>query len=290
MSMRHGRLQRLLFLGLILCSLCLTACSRRAVVEDVSQGEANRIVALLNGFGIHSLAEKGSRGRASYRVEVKQSDYTQAVSLLASHEMPGEQRLSFGELIEQKGLVPNSREVEALRLDHAMAVELEDALENHPSVVRARVVIRSHAVSKDVSPGASVVIQRYADREVEESSIQRLVMSSVPGLSEENISISIAPFEIREGPLQRVGVLNDGAVSVAIPLVPFLTWSIPEDDLYDVMVTLLLLAASALIVGGGVGYLLGNRKGSMSDDTQALPDGPVSLRLDSPESDLPEVR
>lgn len=289
--MNNMSVMRKWFVLLLLLCLALTGCSRRAVVEDLSQGEANHIVALLNGFGIHSFAERARGGRSKYSVEVKQSDYAEAVSLLAIHELPGEQRISFAELIEQQGFIPNSREIETLRLDHAMAVELEEALENHPAVVRARAVIRSHTASTPAEAGASIVIQRYEDRELAEEAIKELVVHSVPGLAREKVTISISPFKIREGRLQRVGVSGGTDVAVAIPLVPFLTWSIPEDDFSDVILTLLLLGASALVVGGVAGYMAGNRGAGPATQTgPRLPEaGPVSLELDSPGRDLPEI-
>ncbi|MCB0332783.1 MAG: hypothetical protein KDD55_04740, partial [Bdellovibrionales bacterium] len=104
---------------LILLSLCLSGCGDVPVARGITQSQANEIVAVLSHHGIYAFADKQVGVGDSYDVEVKKSYYTRAVDLLHAKGLPAKTPERFSDLIAQKGIIPDSREVEALRLDHA---------------------------------------------------------------------------------------------------------------------------------------------------------------------------
>ena len=140
---------------LLFCCGCLTGCGDVDLVSDVSQSKANQIVALLSQNGVEAMATRASGGRGRYTVDVDRSSYSRAVTLISEAGLPGEDEQSFSDLVTSHGMLPNSREIEALRVDRALGLELEEQLRAHPGVVAARVVVRMNFVKNNSTPSVS---------------------------------------------------------------------------------------------------------------------------------------
>src|SRR5690606_13742545 len=155
---------------------------------------ANEIVALLTSHGMASYSRKEGSSAGSFSVQVKRSLYSEAVQLMAAKGLPSEPRPTFEEFVAAKGILPNSREFEAVRLDHALAMELEDLIVSHPAVATVRAVVRVHALSSEGQGGVSLVIQKRKGVELSPDEVKRLVLQSIPGINSEQVTLSVQPL------------------------------------------------------------------------------------------------
>lgn len=276
-------------LVVLVVAVVMTGCSSTPVAQDIAQNQANEIVAVLAENGISAIARKGSGGQSRYSVEVDSEHYTEAVSLLHRHGLPGEPKRSFTELVSPQGLIPNSREMESLRLDRALGVELEEALQNYPGVASARVIVRSSFMKEGAEPGVSAVVQRLPDAQVNAEALTGIIARAVPGVVTERIlvAIEVAATPPTGAALVEGAVNNDGHV-VRVPLVPFVFLRVPKDE-YNYFVFGLLGCLFVLgLVGAVVGYWWGfyhRTKPGFDDDMVES----RSLRLERPRRDVPEI-
>ena len=110
-----------------LCGL-LSACQNSEVAHDLSERQANEIIAVLSEQGIPAAASRGTGARARFIVQVPSNHYSEAVSILHYEGLPKLEEPSVNELLSPKGFLPNSRELESMRIDRAIATELENML------------------------------------------------------------------------------------------------------------------------------------------------------------------
>lgn len=266
-----GRILTRILVGAFCLLSC--ACGSVPVAEDVSQTQATEIVATLNQSGIYALASKESGGRGKYTVEVKRSFYSQAVALLHEKGLPGERKPTFNEMVAQNGIIPNSREMDALKLDHALATEIEEMLQNHPGVASARVIVRLNFLKSAQQPAVSVVVQQREGASATSESLAPLITRIVPGVQAENVTVTTVPtLGDREGGATE-GVLNDGKRIIRVPLAPFLFfWRVPEDDYGHIVIVFFACLLMIGLVGGIVGYWYGYYQQSKQYFDTTLPE------------------
>jgi type III secretory pathway lipoprotein EscJ len=248
-----------LLLRCILLCLCLgsfSACERVQVAEDLNQQEAHEVINVLSQAGIQSESERGRGGSsAKYSVGVGRSDYTAAIKLLAQNSLPRERGLSFSELIEPKGLIPNSREIEALRVDQAIARQLEELIANKAGVLSVKAAVRMHfSGGESAGPQVALVIRQTSKASVNSVMLVPIIQSMVPGIPVENIRIDLSEAESTQSDYARYGIKTSAGGIIAVPLVPFLFWNIPGDEHYAMAVTTLALLGAAILLGALFGY------------------------------------
>ncbi len=240
----------------------LVGCNYVPVAEDLSQRQANEVIAALNDRGIGSYAERGTGSRANYKVEVKRGFYSQAKSVLFELQLPSEDKLTFADLTTQKGLVPNSREIESLRVDRALAVQVEDLLNAISQVQEARVVVRAKSLETGQSPSVSVVIKERKGTVVDPAEVVRIVSKTVPGINIDQISLYKAQQYDSKVVVSDSGVYNAAGKVVAVPLTPFLhSYRVPEGDYNGLAITF----AAFLVLTGAIGFLVGRWLGLVKD-------------------------
>lgn len=288
---RYGKLGRGLVRCLVVFSLfALAACNSTPVAYDLTQTQANQIVALLNQHGIGAVSSKETGGRGRFTVQVKNDYYAQAVTLINEKGLPGEAALSFSDLVAQQGLMPASREMEALKLDHAMAAEIEEILQTHPGIAAARAVVRMNSNKANSETAVSLVLQEKASSTIDKSEIIELVARAVPGIKRESIFVSAHKSPAAETFLMNEGALNTGSQVLRVPLVPFLlAWRVPEDDYNTLAFAIIGCFMLIGMIGGIIGYYYGfSQQGKIGAEGE-LPDlKPRTLKLDRSRRDLPE--
>lgn len=266
---------------LITCALVLlvTGCGSSPVADDLGQREANQIVAVLRDNGIDATTEKGRGSKARYTVSVASSKFGESVSLLFKLGLPGEKKASFAELMAPSGILPSSQGVEDLRLDRAIASEVEELLEGHNGVSSANVVVRSHSINSGAESSVSIVILKKKGGGLVESDIRQVVGRAVPGVRTENILIAFSEAS-------SAAMATPGSDS----LVPFLVyWKVPESEytrLAFLFVALLSLVATLAVVGG---YIWGQISVARSADTLSGEVGMVKNRPSEEEDVEAEV-
>jgi len=270
---------------LLLCFIVplLSGCGSSPVADDLGQREANKIVAILGEHGIDASTEKGRGSKGRYSVVVPSGEFGAAVALLTKFNLPAERGASFEELMAPSGILPASADVENLRMDRAIASEVEQLLLGFEGISAASVVVRSHSVVRGAAPSVSIVIQMSTES-LNQPAIYELVMKSVPGVQREGISLSAS-----SGP-SRVGSSNGQGVD---PLVPFLKfWRVPWSEYNSLAYLLIGVMALVAFLTGVAGYIYGQYEASKLsiplNQTQASRNAPVAgpPRGDDKEDDV----
>lgn len=249
------------FLRAVVLCYCLASllagCSSAPVADDVQQREANQIVAVLGKHKIQANLVKARSGKGKYSVLVKESDFPRAAEVLSRLGLPAEKKPSFQDLTGSNGIIPPSREVEALRLDRAVASELEELLRARSDVASASVLVRMHSREANERPTVTVVIQRSGPRELDISAVREIARRAVSGIQNEDVYVSVAE------PADQ----SEYVESSAAGLVPFLgVWRVPAEDHDGLVALVVLLVCFTGALAGFAGYILGqfnwlNRQG-----------------------------
>lgn len=247
------------YLFSLICFLLFSACQNVKVAENVSQYEAHKIVAELNSQGISSVYEVSSGGREQYNVLVRNADRLPAIALINNAGLLPKPDSNFSELTKSGGFLPNSRAVENLRLDRALAVELEDALLAHPEITQAKVVVRVNNLPEGEDPSVSVVLSSKTQK-LPEQKIRELLINSVPGVKKENISVLFEGKKFSGSTFQTTGLLNNSGELLTVSLVPFLFWKVPAGADYELSIAALVILIFTLLLGFVIGYLLRRKK------------------------------
>lgn len=281
-------------LVLVLC-LLVAGCSSTPVAHDLTQTQANQIVSLLNQHGIGAIANRESGGRGRFTVHVKRDHYAQAVALMTEKGLPGEHELSFAELVAGQGLLPASREMEALKLDHAIAAEIEELLREHPSVTTARAVVRLNAVKDPADTAVSLVIQEKSGESIDKLEMVEIVSRAVPGIAKEKVFVSTHKSPSSEIFTSDEGVMRSDGRVLRVPLVPFLlAWRVPTEDYNTLAFAIIACFMVIGMIGGVIGYYYGysqHGKSVMGGDLPDLKPRTLKLdgvRIDKGRRDLPE--
>ena len=244
--------------------------------DNLTQKQANQIIARLLRDGIPAEAEKTGRGdSAKYSVMVRRKDYAQAVGVIESNRLPSEPDVPLQELITPRGLIPNSREIEALRTDRAMAKELEDLFENHAQILSAKAVVRKFAAGGRGGEGVSLVLRVREGGTIRPEEIVPLVQRIVPAVPPDHIEVLLSADAVQAPAGQVAGVIA-GDPKVPVPLVPFLRWHVPDGDREGLAIAFSLVLLAACVVGVIIGYVAGQLKTAKLSRVRELPEAPAA--------------
>ncbi len=273
-----GRVQ-LLVISLILLVAPLAGCSRETVAKDVNLNQANEIVAVLNGQGLSAQIEESSQGRGKYSVSVREEQYSPSVAVLNDRGLP--KRSRFQEIVEPQGLIPNSREMEALRVDYARSLEVQELLQSHPAVSSAAVTVSRDYAAELNDAGAAVILSLRSGKSLSKEEVVELVSRVVPGIKVENIAVSMHALGESANMLVVEGATNVGGKLVRVPLVTFLFGLRVAEDDYGLFVGvifgfLFLVALLASILG----FSYGSYRGGSAETSANLPEVIGRARLD----------
>ncbi len=247
------------YLALLVPLLLLCGCVRQQLLSDLDQKQAHEVVAVLGGHGIPAYAEK-SRSGSKFGVTVEADDYVLAVSILNAKGLPRDSAIGFNELTEAKGLIPNSREAEALRLDHAMSLEIEEKLRVIPGVAEVKVAVRSNIVREEQPASASVLIERLPDHPIDSQQLEKIIELMVPGVTRERIQVMINDVRPRSVRVADSGVENRNGVLVHRPLVPFLRmFRVPVGEHKLLALVFLIFIISTAAIFCIFGFFFGRR-------------------------------
>ncbi len=241
--------------AVIICCLVVplfAGCSYAPVADDVAQREANEIVAVLSKHNISAslVKARGSKGR--YSVVVRESDFPGAAAVLSRLGLPADKRPSFQELTGGNGIIPPSREVEALRLDRAIASELEDIFRARRDVASVSVIVRMHSRETNEQPTVTVVTQNPEGVVLDAQEVREIARRAVPGIKSEDVYVTT-------GTSPEVGGGGDSSgENSRDKLVPFLgIWRVPESDHSGLVSLVVVLVSLTGILAGLAGYILG---------------------------------
>jgi type III secretory pathway lipoprotein EscJ len=196
--MEGKRVQRWL-MGL---SLFLVGCREVALVDNQLQSDAAKIVALLAEETIdQAVVESDPSFRGKYRVTVPSESYAKAMQVITRHGYPKNETQSFAELTESSALNPASREVEAIKADRALSVEIEQVLGSFSGIEAPAVLVRHHQCKRgEVSTMVVLGDVGKVFDEGRKAELLRVVSQAVPGILVDNISLVLTPRDQGSSP------------------------------------------------------------------------------------------
>ena len=180
-----------------LLSLCLTACGRVELCQNLPESTANELLSALLERGI--TAEKLSQGKSGFAVTVDKEEQLRALEILRDLGLPKPVHEGLGVVFRKEGMMSSPLEEKA-RLSYALSQELAASCSRLDGVVSARVhvVLREKDVlTGAVTPASAAVMLRHSpdapvDRYIPQ--IRSLVVQAVPDVEADRISI--LPFPV----------------------------------------------------------------------------------------------
>ena len=190
-------LRRLGMAASVAVTVLLCACSRQELYSNLSERQANEMVAVLSGAGIE--AEKEVK-EGQFSISTASSDFAPAIRTLSAQGYPRETYDTMGKVFKREGFVSSPLE-ERARLLHAMSQEISNTLTNIDGVVTARVHLqipeKNPLADKPQPASAAVFIKYRTDRNLSSQipQIKALVVNSIEGLAYDNVTVALFPAE-----------------------------------------------------------------------------------------------
>lgn len=177
----------------VLLALCMAGCGASAdLLTDIPESEANEVLAALLEANIRARKIAGREGMVTLQVE--QSKMSRAIATLEAEGLPRERYARMGEVFRKEGLISSPLE-ERARYLWALSQELSATIAYIDGVVKARVHVvlpeRSSGSDPAMPSSAAVFIKYRHGYNIDDSipQIKRLVANSIPGLSNEKVSV-----------------------------------------------------------------------------------------------------
>lgn len=187
-------------LCMLLVSLALTACGRTELYSDLTERDANEMIAVLRSAGID--ADKRSGPDQRWSLHISDDQFVDAVAALNAQGYPRADFADMGELFRRQGFVSTPLE-ERARYVYGLEQELSRTLSAIDGVVMARVHLalpENDPLAEERRPSSASVFIKHRlglDFTEQTTSIKALVVNSVEGLSYDNVSVALFPTERR---------------------------------------------------------------------------------------------
>lgn len=185
---------------IVLLSVFLLSACKEELYSELSQREANEMIAVLDQNGISAHRTVGNA--KTFTIAVESRDFARSVVALRQAGLPGERFRSISDVFPGDGLVMSPFEQQA-RMSFALNQELMRTISGIDGVVTCRVHIAIPAADFRLvgtqKPSASIVVRHLSTLDIVEvaSKIRNIVGNAVPGL--ESKMVAIAFFEDLSG-------------------------------------------------------------------------------------------
>ena len=239
---------------ILLVTGLLQACDGTVLYSQLSEREANNMVAVLLRSGI--AAQRSVREDGQMSVSVPQARLADAMGVLEKAGLPEQRFSNIGEVFKSGGLV-SSPVQERAQMIYALGEELSNTVSKIDGVVAARVHVvlpDNDLLKRVISPSSASVLVRYepgADMDRLIPQIKTLVANSVAGLTYEGVSVTPIEATARTLPSEQ-----------APPMTSLFGIWILDASLDRAR---LLLGVGVLLVaglGGALGWQLWRRRGT----------------------------
>lgn len=257
-------------------ALLLAGCSSQELYSQLSERQANEMVALLRNAGL--AAEKKSH-EGQFSVVTSGRDFPAAVRTLSAQGYPREQFDSMGKIFRREGFVSSPLE-ERARLVHALSQEISSTVASIDGVVTARVhlvVPERNPLSDKLQPAAAAVFIKHRpdkDLAAQTAQIKALVVNSIEGLPYDNVTVALFPAESWPG---------EGAPPAAATATQTQPQRRPSLDL-----PLTAGAAAGTLALGGGGMLWWRRRSAARDEATVMQQRPTAGPPPMPRGGLPD--
>ena len=186
-------------ISITLFALLLWGCESQVLFSDLSESEANEIVAALYSSNI-SVEKVGDVKKNSYQVYIDTALFSRAVAVLQQHGLPRERFESVGEVFQKDGFVSSPLE-ERARLNYAISQELSRTISNIDGVIMSRVHLavpkKAHLADSVEPSSASVFIKHRSDVDLSGSigKIKSLIVTGMENLPYDNVTVALFPAD-----------------------------------------------------------------------------------------------
>lgn len=174
--------------------LFLAGCSEESLYSNLSEQEANEMVAALSLAGLD--ASKQKLKGDNFSVSTSSDDFALAVQLLKNNGLPRQHYDTLGEVFAKEGFVSSPLE-ERARLNHALSQEIAATLSSIDGVVLARVHLavppKNDLNDTAAASSASVFVKHRQDVDLagSVSLIKALVVNGIENLAYENVTVAL---------------------------------------------------------------------------------------------------
>lgn len=243
----------------------LTGCSREILLRDLTERDANEIVAVLYSSSIEAQKMVDPKGK-SFSVEVRSAELARSVAVLRALGLPKSPRTNLNEVFRSTGFAPTPFE-ERVRYLFGLAQEIERTISLMEGVLQTRVhVVTPDGASKivDLQQAKASIFVSYDDRydiETLVPRIRKLVSDSIEGLSPQRVEILAIPSRVD---LKQV---------TEVPIAKFLGVRVHKSD-FPILVADIGVMLGLLVLSGGMQllpYLRRRREEQALSDADATP-------------------
>ncbi len=188
------RVFRLAFVMLLMAAaLFLSGCSSQNVYSNLTEEQANELIAELANAGI--TANKALNDE-KWGVSVAQGDFAKAVETLRNAGLPRQNFASLCTEFKKEGFSSTDDEVSA-RLNCATSQDLSNTISKIPGVVDASVHLvmpQADSLTNLAAPSSASVLIKYRsgfDVRSQQGNIKSLVANGVNGLTYDKVSVTM---------------------------------------------------------------------------------------------------
>ena len=170
------------------------------LLHDLSETEANEVMAALIEAGLSAEKLPGKEGAVSLSIE--KSQFPRAISLLNAEGLPHEKYAQLGDVFRKEGMISSPLE-ERARYLWALSQELSATISQIDGVIKARVHVvlpeRSNGAEPALPSSAAVFVKHKPGFVYDDviPQVKRLVSNSIPGLSQEKVTVIVLPSVTR---------------------------------------------------------------------------------------------
>ncbi|MBN3264697.1 type III secretion system inner membrane ring lipoprotein SctJ [Pectobacterium brasiliense] len=183
--------------GILFTVLMLSACSEDAVLNDLTQEQANQALAILQQHNI--AAKKNGTLKSGYTITVDNTEVTAAHSIISQYKLPWSADVQIANAFPDSSLVssPNAEQARVISLQEQ---RLEQSLKIITQIVNAKVHISYPSFINEVGNkktnwhvGILISFKGEIDENTFISKIKLLIKNSVDDVRYENISVVLFP-------------------------------------------------------------------------------------------------
>lgn len=180
---------------ILIIALFLSACNKESLLSNITQDQANQVLAILQQHNIY--ATKEGTLKTGYAVAVSAADRTEALSLINQYQLPLPAEVQIAQAFPADSLVasPNAEQARVISLQEQ---RLEQSLRLIPQVVNARVHANYPSFTNDFTDGkpgnhvaALIIYNGVIDENIFIPQIKALIKNSFTDILYENISVEL---------------------------------------------------------------------------------------------------
>lgn len=184
-------------LWLLLCMMMLSACHEDNLLSNLTQTQANQVLAILQQHNI--AAQKSGTQKTGYNITTGQGESTAALSIINQYQLPWSNNVQISQAFPEDALVA-SPNAEKARVISFQEQRLEQTLRVIVQVVNARVHIsypsfnnETSARKNDTHVSVLISYKGRIDDTIFIPQVKSLIKNSVEDVNYENISVVLFP-------------------------------------------------------------------------------------------------